>query len=73
MPFRLEISNPGVAACAIELRTSLGTVRENLPAGGRRVFEVAVPPDELAPVTLDFNPPPDVAGTRTNLRIRLAP
>ncbi len=72
-PFRLEISNPGVAACPIELRTPLGTVRENLPAGARRVLEVAVPPDELAPVTLEFVPPPDSSGLRTNLRIRLAP
>lgn len=59
-PVRLEFFNPGPTACPFEVRTPTGSVTDQVPAGARQVWEVPVPADVLAVLTIDF-PKPDPA------------
>jgi hypothetical protein len=72
-PVRLELFNPGVAPCTVEVRAPLGTRTVTVPAGDRAEVEALVPADVLAGVTLEFAPPVDASGQLTNLRVRFAP
>jgi hypothetical protein len=72
-PVRLELFNPAAAEVRFELRSPSGQVTGALAAGERRTWEIPVPPDVLAPVTVDFprGEAPDV--TTTAIMVRLAP
>ena len=61
-PVRLELFNPGAVARRFVLRTPTGGVTDTLPPGARRAWEVPVPADVLAVVTIDFpkGTPPEV-------------
>lgn len=72
-PVRLELFNPGTVARRFVLRTPTGGVTDTLPPGARRVWEVPVPADILAAVTIDFpkSVQPDI--TTDALMVQLAP
>lgn len=70
---RLELFNPGQAACRFELRTPTGRVAEVVPAGARLVVEAPVPTDILSLVKLDFPLPAAGAVEQDILMVRLLP
>ena len=70
-PVRLELFNPGGAACRFDLRTPTGRVMDVVPAGARLVAEVPVPADLLALVTIDFPKPVPAAANQGVLLVRL--
>jgi hypothetical protein len=72
-PLRLEMFNPASADCVVMVRTSTGSVRDTVPAGGSRLVAVPLPMEGLASVTLEFSPPTASDGRRLNLLVRLAP
>ena len=72
-PVRLELFNPGKAACRFEVRTPTGRVADVVPAGARLMREVPVPADILSLVTIDFPPPTAAVTDQDLLMVRLAP
>lgn len=53
-PFHLELRNPGAASASFTVRTPIGQIENELPAGMRVVLEVNLPPTGLAPVAIDY-------------------
>lgn len=72
-PVHLELFNPAVEQVRFDLRTPSGQVAGVLAAGERRTWEIPVPPEVLATVTIDFprGAAPDV--TATAVMVRLTP
>ncbi len=72
-PVRLEFTNPDQSPCTFELRSPTTTVNGTVPARGRLVVDVPVPPDVLSGVTIDYLPLSPEAQAQGGLLVRLAP
>ncbi len=73
VPVRLELSNPDQASCPFELRSPAATLQGVVPAAGRLVIEVPLPPEVLCWITIEYAGLSAEARANGGLRVRLAP